>query len=160
MKLFILALFCNLVLAGTTVIPDKDMAGNVITRSDSFASKHNYNFRGTGMMCMTAASSMTTCQFTITYNHVKFNGLRVIGAVIGDKVNLKVKDTVAGTYSTVPNAILNQFGFNWYLAKDQHTEILPYASDLYIGMIIVIEYTSVSTSSNNVYFNYYMHEQP
>lgn len=160
MELFnkLLLLFFITFSLNATVIPERDANGKIITKSDAFASKSNYNFRGTGLACTINASSSKDCEYAVTYGHVKFNGLEIINGAIGDKADLKVLDTATGTYSTIPNYKLNQFGFAWNM-KDSIKEMLPYTSDLYAGMRIVINYTNNSGSARTIYINYYLHEE-
>ena len=165
-KLLLLTIFLLLSLdsfCGIAVVPTKDADGNIISVSDSFSAKNGYLFRGTGKSFTAAASTTTVMEYTLTYNHAKFNGLEIINGQVGDSANLKVLDTPTGAYTyaqlgtAIPNAVLNQFGFNWYLT-DYMKEKLPYVSDLYVGMRIVIEYTNNSASPRTIYINYYLHE--
>ena len=160
MELFnkLLLLFFITFSLNATVIPERDANGKIITKSDAFASKSNYNFRGTGTACTINASSSKDCEYILTYGHVKFNGLEIINGAIGDKADLVILDTSTGTYSSVANAILNQFGFAWNMKNDVK-ETLPYTSDLYTGMRIVVRYTNNSGSARTIYINYYLHEE-
>lgn len=158
MKYLVLFLLSFNLLASGVVIPVRDANGKIIQKNDAFASKSSYNFRGTGIVCVAAASVITNCDFTISYAHVKFNGIQIEGGALGDKANLKVIDTAAGTYSGVANATLNQFGINWNLSPYTR-EKLPYASDLYSGMIIRVEYVNSEATVKNIYINYYIHEE-
>ena len=145
------------------IVPNRDSNGNVVTKNDPFGAKSNYHFRGTGASCLVAANTITACEMTITYSHVKFNGIQLLGGSLGDKVNLKVLDTATGTYTLVnvgtaiPNAVLDQFGFDWNVT-DNTKEILPYVADLYTGMRVVTE-SNNSGSQKTVYINYYIHEE-
>lgn len=156
-------LFSQLIFSGASILPDKDANGNIVQKSDPFASKHSYNFRGHGKKFTVAPSTMTVLEFEVPYSNVRFNGIHIINSNIGDMANLKILDTATGTYTlaqtgtAIPNATLNQFGFNWYLSNSER-EILPYASDLFIGMRIVIEYTNNQASSKDIFINYYIHE--
>jgi len=98
----------------------------------------------------------TTLLFTIAYPWVKINGVEIIGAVVGDSCNFKVFDTAAGTYSTIPNYQLNQFGFNVQMAPGFYQRISDFDADLYEGMVLQVEYTSVS--NKNVGINYILTE--
>lgn len=154
--LFIL-IFQNYAFCGASFIPDKDANGKIIQTNDAFATKSNYFFRGSGKECDVAANTMTVCELSIDYPHVKFNGLELINGSIGDKANLKILDTSTGTYSGAANSTLNQFGFNWFIHGSTRVK-LPYSSDLYQGMRIAIEYTN-NTAAKKVYINFCIHEQ-
>jgi len=148
----------------SAVVPDKDAQGNIVQKNDPFYSKSNYFFRGTGKVFTISSNSTLNMEYTVLYPHVKFNGIHIINSEIGDKANLKIVDTPTGAYTlaqtgtAVPNAVLNQFGFDWNLSNSQK-EIIPYASDLYQGMRIVVEYINNQASSKDIYINYYIHEE-
>lgn len=158
MKYLLLLLLSISAFAGINIIPDKDATGKIVTTVDPFAAKSAYNFRGIGKDCAVAATSTTTCNFAVPYAHVKFNGITLINTAIGDKTNLKVLDNAVGTFSTVPNYTLNQFGFDWYMYKDLTKEVLAYPADLYETMVISVEYTNAG-AAKTIYINYYLHQE-
>lgn len=94
--------------------------------------------------------------YTAAYAWVKIIGLECIGAEIGDYAELRVYDNASGTYSGVPNALLNQFGYTLYMAKDYYVRISQFDSDIYTGMVLKVTYNSIS--NKNVYINYLMNE--
>ena len=85
--------------------------------------------------------------FTIPYAWAKITGLEVIDGESGDTVCLHVLDTTTGTYSTVPNYELNQFGFDVNVAKDCYAYHSEFDADLYINMQVKIVYSSKSAKS-------------
>lgn len=97
-----------------------------------------------------------TCDYTVTYPWVKMVGLELIGGEIGDIASLKVFDNSLGTYSGVPNYMLNQFGYSINVAKDFYARASQFDSDLYPGMIIRLEYSSISEKTIGV--NYLINE--
>jgi hypothetical protein len=125
--------------------------------NNAFANKGNHHFRGTGKKFICAANTTTSCEFEISYTHVKFNGVNILNGNSGDTCNLKVLDNAAGTFSTVPNYTLDQFGFDWNITDSK--ELLPYVADLYQTMKIVIEYTNNTDSETEIFVNYYIHEE-
>lgn len=152
--IFILSLNCF-----ATVVPERDAAGLIVSTNNAFASKSNHFFRGHGVECTAAASTSTNCDFSLPYAAAKFNGAEVINGQAGDYVNFKVVDSATGTYSGTNNALLNQFGFNWYLKSSEPTkEVLPYVSDIYQGMVLRVEYHNNSAQSRTIYVNFYVHE--
>jgi hypothetical protein len=111
--------------------------------------------RTTGFQAaLTAGANVIT--YTAIYPWAKVIGIEVINCEALDTANLKVIDTATGTYSTIPNYQLNQFAFSVNFPKDFYQRISPFDADLYVGMIIKIEYTSVSAKT--VGFNLIMSE--
>lgn len=113
-----------------------------------FARNHGEKF--------TLSSGPNTLEFSIPYPQVKFNELEIIGGEIGDILDLKILDDSSGTYTTVPNYQLNQFGFTVACAKDYYRRASNYDADLFYGMRVVINFTS--SSAKDVYINYILHE--
>lgn len=108
---------------------------------------------------VTTAGNDNNCDFTVPFSHCKFTGLEIIGASTGDMVKLQILDDANGTYSTVANYVLNQFGGkNSYVnvAKDFYSRESGYDADLYTGMVIRVIYKTISDKS--VYINYLLHE--
>ncbi len=143
---------------GGHIFPERDANDNIVTTLSSFTSKSNYKFRGTGKSQSILAGATAEIELAISYAHVKFNGVEIIGGEIGDTSNLKVLDTAGGTYSTVANAVLNQFGYDWNISKDYHKTILSYDSDLHLGMRVCVQYTNNGASTKTIYVNYFTHE--
>jgi len=69
---------------------------------------------------------------------------------------MKVYDTATGTYSGVPNYMLNQFAYSVNIAKDYYVRLSQFDADLYTGMIIQFTYNSVSDKT--IGFNLIMNE--
>lgn len=133
---------------------------NVIPLNEPFSSKVLANgkklfVRNHGQE-FAASSGSNNIDFSIPYAHCKINEMEIINAEIGDKVNFKVLDSSTGTYTTVPYYQLNQFAYNLNVPEKYYKRSCSYDADLYINMIIRIEYTSVSAKT--VYFNYVLHE--
>lgn len=85
-----------------------------------------------------------TITYTATFPWVKITGIEAINCEALDTAHFKVYDTAAGTYSGYPNALLNQFGYSVNLPKDFYKRIADFDADLYIGMVIKVEYVSIS----------------
>ena len=102
------------------------------------------------------SSGANTCNFVMPWPIAKFNGVEIIGGELGDVVNLKVLDSTTGTYTTIPNYQLNQFGYSVNVRPDYYVRESTYDADLFLGMQISIEYTS--SSAKTIYFNYMLHE--
>lgn len=89
-------------------------------------------------------------EYTATFPWVKIIGLEVVNCEALDTVSLKVYDTAAGTYSGVPNYMLNQFSFSLNLAKDYYIKMSQFDADLYQGMLIKFDYNSISAKTIGV----------
>jgi hypothetical protein len=90
--------------------------------------------------------------FTISYPWVKITGIELIGGEILDRASFHILDTTTGTYSTVPNFMLNCFGFDVNMKKDYYSHLSEYDADLYQGMQIKIVYNSISEKTVGINF--------
>ena len=125
---------------------------------DAFADKAFLFFRGKGVKQVIPANSTANIIYTIPYAKGKINGLEIFYGNNGDTCNFKVLDDTSGTYTTVPNYLLNQFGFDWNIDSNGVKEILPYDADILLGMQLVVEYTNNSNSDTEIGVNFYIHE--
>lgn len=94
--------------------------------------------------------------WTQTFPWAKFMEIQFFNCEIGDYVDLEIYDTSTGTYSTIPNYKLNQFGFAANLCKEFYSHKSEFDADIYVGMIIRIIYHSVS--AKNIGINFVMNE--
>lgn len=127
-------------------------AGNKRTESNapSFTSKlvgtKKLFARNTGyQFALSAGSNIFTITASLPW--AKVTGVEVFGAETLDYADFKVKDTAAGTYSGIPNYILNQFGFAVNIAKDYYRREATFDADLYQGMVLEFTYNSVSAKT-------------
>jgi len=111
--------------------------------------------RNTGLQTVLAAGS-NTISYTISYAWIKIIGIECISCEALDTVELKVYDNASGTYSGVPNALLNQFGYTLNMAAGYYARTSPFDADLYAGMIL--QFTYVSVSAKTIGFNIIMNE--
>jgi hypothetical protein len=111
--------------------------------------------RNTGMQ-FAVTTGANTLTYTATYAWAKILGVECIGAESLDTVDMKVYDTSTGTYSGVPNYMLNQFAYSVNIGKDYYVRLSQFDADLYVGMIIQFTYTSVSNKT--IGFNLIMNE--
>lgn len=107
--------------------------------------------RNTGVQYALSSGS-NLLEYTIGYPWVKMIGIECIGAESLDTAELKVYDNSSGTYSGVPNALLNQFGYTLNMAKDFYRRESPFEADLYAGMLLKVTYVSVSAKTIGVNF--------
>lgn len=112
--------------------------GSVIS---PFAQK---TFNGKGLfkrihgLQLVSVIGMNTFEFVVPYNQCKITGVEIIGASSCDVADLEVYDTTTGTFSGVPNYMLNQFGFTVNVSKDYYEQRSEFDSDLYLGMKIEV----------------------
>jgi len=95
-------------------------------------------------------------KLAVPFPHVKLDELEIIGGEKGDRVSFHVWDDTSGTYTTIPNYPLNQFGFMTGVAADHFKKKSKYDADLYYGMQIVIDYYSMS--AKDILINYGFNE--
>jgi hypothetical protein len=91
-------------------------------------------------------------EFTIPYPQTKITGIEMVGGTACDTVNLTIKDTATGTYSTIPNYTLNQFGFTVNVAGNYYQHTSEYDADLYLNMKIYITYTAQTAGKIGINF--------
>lgn len=108
-----------------------------------------------GVQVLLVAGS-NTIDFTVPYDWAKISGADFFGTEHLDSASLLVLDSTTGTYTSVPNYQLNQFGFSANLRANYHSHASPYDANLYIGMRIRIVYESVSAKTLGI--NYMLHE--
>lgn len=141
-------------ISGVSKIIDflRDVPGPIaISSSPAFASKNivisgvtkNLFARNTGFQ-QALTTGANEISHTIAYPWVKLIGAEIVGCEALDTLDFKVYDTAAGTYSGVPDKLLNQFGFSVNMPAGHYKREAPYDADLYIGMILKVEYTSLS----------------
>jgi len=90
--------------------------------------------------------------FTVPYTLAKLNILEIIGCEVGDKASFYVLDTATGTLTTVPNMVLNQFGFNIAVAKDYYEQRSEYDADVFSGLQLRCVVNSLSAKKIGVNF--------
>jgi len=90
--------------------------------------------------------------YTIIYPWVKMIGIEVINCEALDIASLKIYDDGAGTYSGIPNLCLNQFSYSISLPKDYYVKTAQFDADVYVGMVIKIEYNSISNKTIGINF--------
>lgn len=96
-----------------------------------FRRKHGYQF--------TCINGISTHEIVVPYPQAKINEIEILNQGLNCKVNLKVLDTATGTYSTIPNFVLDQFGFNVNLREKFFEDTSQYDADVYMGMRIQLE---------------------
>ena len=125
---------------------------------DYAADKEQLFFRGHGMTQTITANSTESIIFTSPYAKAKLNGVEVLYGAKGDTCNFKVLDTTTGTYTTIPNYLLNKFGYDWVVKENELKELLPYDADIFQNMQLVVEYTNSTGSDTLIGVNFFIHE--
>ena len=111
--------------------------------------------RNTGIQQALSFGS-NTISYSVPYAWSKIIGVEVINSEALDYVDLKVRDTAQGTYSGVPNYVLNQFAYSHNIPKDYYIRMSQFDADIYVGMVIEITYTS--RSAKTVGLNFILNE--
>lgn len=103
-------------------------------------------------------NSTQSIKFTVPYNIAKIDEVEIINCAAVDTVDLKILDSATGTYTTIPNYMLNQFGFNVNLSDIYYTDTSNYDAELNLGMQIEITYTNNETDTKSIGVNFVLHE--
>ena len=111
-----------------------------------------------GLSLLVNAGATQALVFNVPYPHAKINKIEIINGKSLDFVDLKVCDDANGTYSTIPNYCLNQFGFAVRVADGIYIDKSDYDADLYLGMALTFDYTNNSLSDNTIGLNIILHE--
>ena len=127
-------------MAGVHIIPERDSSGKIINPSERpFATKEidgKSLFKREHGVVVNCTEGTNEFAFTVPYAHCKMNEASIVWQPAGCIANFEVFDDASGTYSTVPNYKLNQFGYNVGIAKDSHLSTCKYDADVYFGMVI------------------------
>lgn len=105
-----------------------------------------------------AAGTSVSTVYTITYTNCKITAVEVIGGNENDQVDFEILDTVTGTVTTIPSALLNQFGFGVFITAGKYKEESRYDADLFVGLQLRMTYTNNSNSAVTPNFNVTLHE--
>ena len=114
--------------------------------------------RTNGITFTIPAEDSITVSYIVPYGQAKMNEVEVLWAPEGVTAQMNVKDTSAGTYSTIPNRILDSFGNAVNIAKDYWKGRSEYDADVYIGMVLEFVITNSSNVSKTVGINMVLHE--
>lgn len=134
-----------------SVTPTTQLAPFASKKITIGANVKNLFARNTGKQYLVGIGS-NELSYTATYPWVKMTGIECIGADILDHAELRVYDSPAGTYSGVPNALLNQFGYTLNIAPIYYQRTSPFDADLYAGMVLKITYISISIKTIGINF--------
>ena len=116
-------------------------------------------FRRKHGVCKTIlAGQSDTLAIVVPYNEAKINTIEIVNCKAGDTADLKVYDTPTGTISTVPNYMLNQFGFGVCLPDGFYKDESKYDADVIKDMTIELTYNNNGADDLMVGINVTLHE--
>ena len=133
--------------------------GNV--KLEPFADSESHSFKGRGFSKNCPANTTTTVSYQIPSMEglsYEMSGVEILNASLGDTVHMKVLDDSSGTYSTVPNYQLDEFGITWNVRPDVFIKDLPYSATLMPGMIVAFDYTNSTGTDRIIYINLDLHK--
>lgn len=142
------------------VKPTLNALGEIASYRMPYASKSNSTHKffkrihGTGTNC--TFGEVTNIDFVIPYAQAKIAKISLHGCECGDTINLKFYDTPTGTVSTVPNYMLNQFGFDVELSDGSFESKSEYDADVIGDMKIRVEYSNNGTVNKYIGLNIYL----
>jgi hypothetical protein len=119
---------------------------------------HKLFRRKHGFSITIPANSSNEVKFNVPYPMAKINKAEVVGGHIGDYVDFKVYDTPSGDISGYPDVLLNQFGFNVYIAEGFYEDVSNYDADLIEDMKVGVTYYNTSSSQVTIYINLTLHQ--
>lgn len=120
-----------------------------------------------GVEIAIAANAETEYTFTVPYVFCKVTGAKIVWAFEGLKADFKIYDNASCSMQIaagvpeayrVPNAMLNQFGFDVNIAKDFHSDDSPYDADLYQDMKIKMIFKNSTATAKTIGINIVLHE--
>ncbi len=118
---------------------------------------YNLFARFTGLR-YNVGNGATVLTYTATYPWAKMLGIEITNGQLGDYADLKVYDTAAGTYSGVPNLLLNQFAYTMNVGPNIYSRMAQFDVDIRAGMVIEVTYNSVTLLSKQIGINLLMNE--
>jgi len=111
-----------------------------------------------GVRHIVPANSEHSFTFEIPYVQCKIDEVEIINCSGNDNVDLKVRDNASGTYSSIPNVLLNQFGFNVCLSDLYYADTSNYDANLYQTMKMEVVYRNNDDEDKNIGVNFVLHE--
>jgi len=144
-------------------IIEEDEVLNVKSISNAFADKVTSDGkklyrRKHGVLGTISANSSGTLQLIVPYTEAKINKIELANCKFGDTVDLKIYDTPTGAVSTIPNYMLNQFGFDVIVPDGFYVDESNYDADLIQDMKVEITYKTNSDSDLQIGMNVTLHE--
>ena len=145
-----------------TIVPERDSQGKVINRLAPFGSKEldgKKLFKRVHGVVVACSTGLNTFDFVVPYNNAKLNMLEIMWAPEGCIADFKVYDTPTGTISTIPNYMLNQFGYGAGVSKDIYTQHSEYDADVIKDMKLSCELTlPTGATTKDICVNFILNE--
>jgi len=141
---------------GIHVVPERDSNGIIVQHIAPFAAKGKNHFKGTGVELLVPAGETKDIDLVIPAGEYRYNAIEVLNGDYGDEVQLEVVDDANGTYSSIPNYILDTFGINWKMRKEL-IKTLPYEATVFAGMILRVKYSNNQETDKTIYANHDLH---
>jgi len=142
-----------------SVIPQRDSMGHPIGYVSPFASKEidgKKLYKRVHGVVVDCSIGLNTFDLVIPYLEAKLNKIEIMWAPEECTADFKVYDTPTGIISTVPNYMLNQFGFGLGVAKDLHIEQSEYDADVIQDMKLSCELTT--STAKKICVNFILNE--
>lgn len=145
------------VAAAINLLKDLQTKNVIIASNQPFASKTLSNgkklYKRESGIQQDLIAGLNWIYFTIPFPWVKIIGVEILFGEAFDYTDLYILDTATGTYSTIPNYPLNQFGYAVNIAAGEYEENNPYDADLYQDMQVAFHYYSQSAKRIAINFN-------
>lgn len=116
-----------------------------------FKRKHGYEFNAIN-------NSQTKYSITVPYVNCKIDSVEIIGCTKADKVDFKVLDDALGSITTVPNSLINQYGFEVRLPDNFYKDQSKYEADLVQNMVLELTYYNNENIDKTICLNIDFHE--
>lgn len=138
-----------------TWIPERDGKGRFVLRVAPFGAKEDDGkklFKRVHGEVKDCVIGDNVFELVVPYDLAKLNRIEIVGGEIGDTADFEVYDTPTGLISTVPNVMLNQFGFGVAVAPNYYDQYSEYDADVYKDMKLECHINSVSVKKIGVNF--------
>jgi len=126
-------------------------ASKAVEGGNLFRRKH-------GVRKTIAGNTTDTIIFEVPYPVAKIDEVEVINCSAADTIDLKVLDSTTGAYTTIPNYVLNQFGFDVNVSDIYYTDTSNYDAELNLGMQIEVTYKNNESDPKSIGVNFVLHE--
>jgi hypothetical protein len=129
------------------IFPERDIENKVVSKLYPFADKQTdvgklYR-RKHGFRSGTIPNGQSgTIDLIVPYDMCKINLIELMNCKEDITIDFKIYDTPTGTISTVPNYMLNQFGFGCELPDGLYIDKSEYDADLIKDMKLEITVTN------------------
>lgn len=138
------------------VTTEVTVTGNT-AQGQPFATSVGHTFKGKGFKGNCINGEATMVSYQIDSYQYDMTGIEILNGALGDEVHMKILDDASGTYSTIPNYQLDEFGITWNVRPAIFVKDLPYSARVMPGMVIAFDYTNNSGADRMIYINLDLH---